>query len=236
MIRTEARIGTTVVDNGALPARLVIELSASNPGWSLTGQLVIEGLDAQVIDKVEDELVRRLGGRCTLSLGSPEVDDVLVGSDPHRALMMFCTNWGLDSGLLALKSGVTLATIRKVFAGSEMKPSTRRRLAATLDRITQNPTVGEYLRHRRIVGGYRIEDVANRLHVKRETVAGWERGNKEVSQRCREKLIEIYSLKEDIWDEDSSLHRMNTTEDSSAPSWGDLSKQRLIEQEVTADG
>ena len=236
MIRTEASVSTKVLDNGALRAHLVIDLSASNPGWSLEGQLVIRGLDAAVIDKVEDELTRRLGGRCTLSLGSPEVDDVLVGTDPHRALLMFCKNWGLDAGLLALKSGITIETIKKVFEGREMRASTRKRLAVTLNRITQNPTIGEFLRHRRLLGGYTLENTASKLGVCASLVGSWERGSREVPSYYQKRLIDIYLLKEDIWAEGSSLNLMNTTEDVHAPIWGDLSKQQLIEEGVAVNG
>ncbi len=116
MLRTEASINTSTTPLHSL----VLTLSAHNENWDMKGELVVTGLNGTTLDTIEDDLTRRLGGRCTLSIGPAQEAALLEGSKVDFCLTTFCTDWGLSAEDIAAKSGIKMKTKKLVLRGKAL--------------------------------------------------------------------------------------------------------------------
>jgi transcriptional regulator with XRE-family HTH domain len=175
-----------------------------------------------MIDALEDELVRRLGGSCTLSLGPAEEANVLEAPDPTMAIVLFCESWGISTTELAMKAGISAATVRSAMSGRRsLTAYTRKRIATTINRITSHPTIPEFLRHRRIKSGYTKMTAATLLGVTKEVLNSWETRT-EVPPRFRHKIMRLYNIATDLWDTTitSVLDMLAPASYDELPEWG----------------
>ena len=200
MIRTDSTISTSVRVNGIQPPRLIVKLKSENEDWTMHGELSFTGLGPKSMDRIEDELVRRLHGRCTLSVSSVHSYDIMTTDDLSRSLDAFCRDWGLSIEEMAKKSGLNQVTIRKCLSGGgKVRQHTRHALSSTIDRIDQHPTVGEYLRRRRLKVGYHSKQAARFLDVSEDVLIEWERDEGVVPDNKKWCLMNMYGITDDIW-------------------------------------
>jgi len=228
MIRTDAIISTSVNISGAGPTHLVVKLKTKNEEWAMDGQLNFTGLGNKSIDKIEDELVRRLHGMCTLSISPIHSFDIMTADDLSRSLTAFCRDWGLSAEEMAKKAGLNRNTVKKCMDGkTKVRYYTRCALASTIDRIDQHPTVGEYLRNRRIKVGYSSRVAARFLKVAEGVLLEWERDEVEVPSRKRWCLMNMYGITDNIWSETTStvLDIMAPATATSPQPWGTYTEE-----------
>lgn len=224
MLRTEASINTSTTPNRSL----VLTLSAHNENWEMQGELVVTGLNGTTLDTIEDDLSRRLGGRCTLSIGPAQEDALLKGSKVDFCLATFCTDWGLSAEDIAAKSGIKMKTIKLCFKGKSLvRDYTRKTLAATLTRITQSPTVGEYIRFRRIQTHYGIGQASINLGVSEQTLTAWERDEEEVPEKKHYVVMNLYGIKDNLWGQSTPtvLDIMAPVTATSPAPWGSQTRE-----------
>lgn len=236
MIRTDVTIATSVRVTGATNPRLVVTLKSSNDEWSMSGELSFTGIGTTAIDQIEDELVRRLHGRCTLSIGPAHTFDIMTSAKIGPALSSFCRDWGLATKEMALKSGLNEDTVKSCMRkGVGTRRHTRSVLASTIDRIAQHPTIGEYLRRRRIQAGYRPKVAARFLDVDAESLLRWERDEEDVPIRRRWGIMSMYGITNDIWNKTTPtiLDIMAPVTGTSPMEWGAGSMEKLEVAEGT---
>ena len=236
MIRTDANIATSVHVTGTSNPRLVVMLKASNDEWAMEGQLSFTNLGTTTIDQIEDELVRRLHGRCTLSVGPAHTFDIMTNTKIGPALSSFCKDWGLTTKDMARKSGLEESTVKDCLSKEgKTRSHTRRVIASTIDRIDQHPTIGEYLRHRRLQAGYHSTVAARFLDTDEKTVLKWERDEDEVPVRCRWVMMNMYGITNDIWNKTTPTVRdiMAPVTATSPMEWGAGSRDKLEATEGT---
>jgi DNA-binding transcriptional regulator YiaG len=203
-------------------------LTAHNENWDMEGELTVRGLSGKAFDTLEDELSRRLGGRCTLSIGPPQEAALLEGANVGACLRTFCTDWGMSEDDIVAKSGLTLKTIRACINGKDVvRDYTRKTLAATLNRIVQRPTVGEFIRYRRVQTHYQVKYAAMALGVSEQTVTAWEQDEEEVPENKRWAVMNLYGIKDNLWGQSTPtvLDVMAPVSATSPAPWGAKSKE-----------
>jgi len=236
MIRTDSSISTSVRVTGTAKPRLVVTLKSSNDEWTMEGQLSFTGLGTTTIDQIEDELVRRLHGRCTLSIGPVHTSDIMTSTKIGPVLDAFCRDWGLTAEDVARKSGLNESTVKKCLSkDGKTRSHTRRVLASMIDRIDQHPTVGEYLRHRRLQAGYHSTVAPRFLSTNEETLLKWERDEEEVPVKSRWVMMNMYGITNDIWNKTTPtvLDIMAPVTATSPMEWGAESRNKLEAVEGT---
>ncbi|NLF16894.1 MAG: helix-turn-helix transcriptional regulator [Lentisphaerae bacterium] len=178
MIRCEAALHTTLHARGYEPPRLEIQLEADGgpDGYHVTGTLYVEGLDAWRLDALEAAFARRMGGRCTLSLGPDYEADLLHGDNVEIAARRLAREYALTADELAARAGIAPRTAHSLLTESRRRNRTTAVAIARLGRrIVQRPTVGEMLRRQRTGLGFRHRAlVAASIGVELGTLAAWE--------------------------------------------------------------
>jgi len=202
MLLTEAAVSVVSRTSGVTQNVLVLELSSdNNMGWELEGVLKIKGISSSDMDEIEDKLARVFNGRCTLSVGPVEIADIIISDIGSKSLRKFCTAWGITPELLAKRASIALVTAKKALSGKHVIVDyIKKKLASTLNDIVYDPTLIEFLRHRRISCKYSVDNVAKRLGIPVEVVLGWEQGEY-VPYEFRKELMIMYGVKGDVWND-----------------------------------
>jgi len=209
MLRAEVRLNTEVQYTGATGnPRLVLTLHADGPvgGFNIEGQIVIAGLDAWHCDQVENELVRRLGGRATLCLGPMELENVLAGTNLSQPLKKLCGIYGWSAADVASRTGLTTKTVEDALAGRR-KPyrGTVRAVLYLMQRVTLQPTTGDIIRRYRVGRSLQQTKVAEYCGVSVEVVRLWEDDEAEVPFEKRLLLKRAVGLPPGVWPDEPSV-------------------------------
>lgn len=213
---------------------LVFSLSGQTASCSVEGELRVHGLLPSQVDEIEDEVVRRLGGHCVLSLGPKEVGSAF-SQDPSRGIRSFGQRWGMAVEDWVSVTRLTSATVEKVLTARKsmsIREHTQAAFSSAMSRIVQNPTLGEYLRFRRISSGYKLGDICDRLGVSEEQLYRWEHDLEPVPDYIRESYRSQYGIASLMWTAETSvLGLLAPLTMTTPPPWG--SKTRVTE---IADG